>query len=101
MIQHSSIKRFSQISLAEGISFLLLLLFAMPMKYIMGNPMFVKYIGWIHGLLFVLYVVQLIYLKVEYKWKWRRGIVYFVAALLPLAPFWVHRQLKNEYLSKA
>jgi len=97
--EQKSVKRFSSISLAEGISFLILLLFAMPMKYIWQNPIFVKYVGWAHGLLFVLYVVQLAYLKFEYKWKWGRSIVYFIAALLPFAPFWVHRQLKKSYLS--
>ena len=30
----------------EGISFLLLLGVAMPIKYIWDNPVFVKYIGW-------------------------------------------------------
>ena len=43
----------------EGISFLLLLGVAMPIKYIWGNPVFVKYIGMGHGVLFVLFLVML------------------------------------------
>ena len=95
--EQESVRQFSILSLAEGISFLALLLFAMPMKYIWENPIFVKYIGWIHGSFFVLYVVQLAYIKFEYRWKWSRSMLYFIAALLPFAPFWVHRQLTKNY----
>ncbi len=97
--EQKSVKRYSMISLAEGISFLVLLFFAMPMKYIWEIPVFVKYVGWAHGLLFVLYVVQLAYLKFEYKWELGKSTVYFIAALLPFAPFWVHKQLKKDYFN--
>ena len=41
--------------LAEGISFLVLLLIAMPLKYWAGDPTAVLYTGWAHGFLFILY----------------------------------------------
>lgn len=91
------IKQFRMISLAEGISFLLLLLIAMPLKYIYQIPDAVKYLGWIHGILFMAYVFQLFYLTAQLKWRFQRLFFYFIAALLPLAPFFVEKNLRKEY----
>ncbi|RZM12434.1 MAG: DUF3817 domain-containing protein, partial [Pedobacter sp.] len=48
------LRRFMLIALVEGISYLLLLCIAMPLKYYADMPGFVKYLGWAHGVLFVL-----------------------------------------------
>ena len=53
----------------EGISFLLLLGVAMPIKYIWGNPVLVKYIGMGHGVLFVLFLVMLLVVCHRMKWS--------------------------------
>ncbi|MGN6531837.1 MAG: DUF3817 domain-containing protein, partial [Ginsengibacter sp.] len=50
-----SIRQLRWIGIAEGISFLLLLGVAMPLKYLYDFPVAVKVTGWIHGLLFILY----------------------------------------------
>jgi len=81
----------------EGISFLILLFIAMPFKYLLDEPILVKYVGWAHGLLFILYNFQLLYLKIEIKWSFKRAFVYFMASLIPFAPFWVDQKLKKEY----
>ena len=54
-----NIKTLRLVGLIEGISFLLLLFIAMPVKYMMDNPILVKYIGMGHGVLFVLFLVVL------------------------------------------
>ena len=41
----------------EGISFLLLLFVAMPMKYLADRPSMVRILGMAHGLLFVLFIL--------------------------------------------
>ena len=82
--------------IAEGISFLLLLLIAMPLKYIFDLPLTVKYTGWAHGLLFVLYVAQAYYVKEVYNWPLKKFIYAFVAAWLPIGTFVYDRQLKKE-----
>ena len=51
-----NIKTLRLVGLLEGISFLLLLFIAMPVKYMMDNPILVKYIGMGHGVLFVLFL---------------------------------------------
>jgi integral membrane protein len=93
-MQTSSI--FSKVALAEGISYILLLFIAMPLKYLFDMPLAVKYTGWAHGLLFVLYIMFFIMSWMESKWKLVTAGMYLCSSLLPFAPFWVHKQLKKE-----
>jgi integral membrane protein len=53
------LKTFKILAIAEGISFLILLLIAMPLKYTFQITEPVKYVGWAHGVLFVLYCILL------------------------------------------
>lgn len=82
--------------IAEGISFLVLLLVAMPLKYAFDLPLAVKYVGWAHGLLFVVYVALAFYAVVIYKWPFKKFLLAFVAAWLPLGTFFYDKQLKKE-----
>jgi len=92
----SSIGRFRWIALLEGISFLVLLGIAMPVKYILGFPILVKYVGWAHGLLFVLYGIGLVQCAAEYSWGFNKIVIAFVASLVPFGTFWLDKQLKEE-----
>jgi integral membrane protein len=49
------LRRFRFIGIAEGVSFLVLLLIAMPLKYYFHYPLAVKIFGWMHGALFITY----------------------------------------------
>ena len=92
----SSLSIFRKVAVAEGISYLLLLFVAMPLKYWAGLPLYVKYTGWAHGLLFVLYGIFLIIAWQEQKWKFGKAVLIFLASLLPFMPFVVDRKLKDE-----
>ncbi len=87
MKEAAVIKRFRTIGTAEGISFLLLLGVAMPLKYMMDIPQAVTYIGWIHGILFVLYCYMVVEAGQTLKWKFGRIFLAFLASLLPFGPF--------------
>jgi integral membrane protein len=82
--------------IAEGVSFLVLLLIAMPLKYIWGWPLAVKYVGWAHGALFMGYVTLAYYAKETYNWPFIKFIKAFIAAWLPLGTFVFDRELKKE-----
>lgn len=71
----------------EGVSFLVLLLIAMPLKYLAGWPDAVRVVGMAHGVLFVLFVLAAIHAAVEYNWTWRRLVLVLVASVLPAGPF--------------
>ncbi|RYD79169.1 MAG: DUF3817 domain-containing protein [Sphingobacteriales bacterium] len=92
----SSLSIFRKVAVAEGISYLLLLFVAMPLKYFADMPLAVKYTGWAHGLLFVLYAVLLIMAWMEQKWSFGKAVLIFLASLLPFMPFVVDRKLKDE-----
>jgi len=91
----ATLKRFRWISLAEGVSFLALLLVAMPLKYMAGIDVAVKVVGWAHGLLFILYMGALINVTVEENWSLGRTILFFVGAFVPAGPFMLDSRLRG------
>lgn len=92
----TSIGRLRAIGIVEGISFLLLLGVAMPLKYFAGFPQAVTAAGWLHGLLFITFSVALAQAHQEAKWTiWRAGGV-LIAGLLPFGPFVIDRRLREE-----
>ncbi|MDQ8003555.1 MAG: DUF3817 domain-containing protein [Pedobacter sp.] len=92
----SSLNLFRKVALAEGISYILLLFIAMPLKYWADMPLAVKYVGWAHGLLFVLYIACLVMAWQERKWSFLKVVMLFIASLLPFVPFYVEKKLKEE-----
>ena len=90
-----NIQTLRMISILEGISFLLLLFFAMPMKYMMENPIFVKYIGMGHGLLFIVLLIALLIVCQKQKWSNQIFLLGFIAAILPFGPFVFDHKLKK------
>ncbi|WP_461790502.1 DUF3817 domain-containing protein [Pedobacter sp.] len=92
----SSLHLFRKVAMAEGISYIVLLLIAMPLKYLANFPLAVKYVGWAHGLLFVLYIACLIMAWQERKWSFWKVVALFVASLLPFVPFYIEKKLKHE-----
>lgn len=85
-----------RIALVEGVSFLLLLGIAMPLKYLANLPVAVKVAGWTHGLLFVTFCYALLQalLRVS-NWSFARSVVVFISALLPFGPFVLDRKLRQ------
>ncbi len=93
------INRFRVIAFLEGISYLLLLFVAMPVKYLMGEPALVKMVGMGHGILFIAFIILLMQSAFAYRWKIGFNLIAFVASLLPFATFWLEKKL--EYKAKA
>ncbi|MEJ7625542.1 MAG: DUF3817 domain-containing protein [Ferruginibacter sp.] len=93
---HKTLNRFRKIAIIEGISFLLLLFIAMPLKYFADYPLPVKYLGWVHGVLFVLYCFLLLLVWMKYKWSFGKVILAFIASLVPFGTFILDKQLKRE-----
>lgn len=94
---NATVKTFCRIAFYEGISYVLLLAVAMPLKYAFDMPLAVKIVGWAHGVLFMAYMLFLGLCWVRLRWSFSRVAGYFLASLLPLVPFWVDKRLRQEY----
>jgi integral membrane protein len=92
--------QFHIIGILEGISYLLLLGIAMPLKYLMDMPLAVKYTGWAHGLLFVLYLLWALRCYFALKWSFKTLFFAGIASILPFGPFWFHRRIDKLQVVK-
>lgn len=80
----------------EGVSYLLLLGVAMPMKYYFEMPMAVKIVGMTHGVLFVAYCVLLALCLKRFNWTVKFGAYLFIATLIPFGTFVTDRKLRDK-----
>lgn len=92
-VRNNPIRFLRKIAAVEGISFLVLLGIAMPLKYALGYPQAVKLVGWLHGILFVILCASLAQTMIVARWPFTRGAIVFVAALLPFGPFILDRRM--------
>ncbi|MFT6241978.1 MAG: integral membrane protein [Akkermansiaceae bacterium] len=83
-------------SLLDGLSFIILLYFAIYEKRILGDETAVRIPGMIHGIIFTIFLVLLFLTMVKRKWPLKRAALVFVCSLIPLAPFFLEQSLKKE-----
>lgn len=88
--------RLRVIAFVEGLSYLLLLGIAMPLKYFAGYLEAVKTVGWAHGVLFVLYLIAAAEVTVARRWRFTTILGVFVAALIPFGTFVLEARLRRE-----
>jgi integral membrane protein len=95
-MQKSSIGLLRKVGFLEGVSLLILLFIAMPLKYIWGEPGAVKIVGWIHGALFVFFMLLVLRVYDQHNWPFKKVILAFIAAFLPFGTFVFDKRLKAE-----
>lgn len=88
--------RLRSIGFLEGTSFLLLLLIAMPLKYLAGQPQAVSVVGTAHGALWVVYLVVLLIAWRHYGWSFGKLFMGGVASVLPFGPFVFDRKVLSS-----
>lgn len=94
MTSKTPIQWLRTIGFYEGISFVLLMFIAMPLKYLANQPLAVSVVGMAHGVLFIGYCAALVWAR----WNglaWKEMVIAFVAALLPFGPFVIDGRLKR------
>lgn len=88
---------FRIISFLEGISYLLLLFIALPLKYFNGQEYLVKILGMPHGILFILYIFISIILKNKMNWSIRQTIEIMIGSIIPFGTFYIdYKYLKSS-----
>ena len=93
---NKSVDIFRRVAFAEGISYLVLLFIAMPLKYGLDMPLAVKYVGWAHGVLFVAYIAFGGLAALKAKWSIQFSAVAFIASLVPFGTFWLDKKLAKD-----
>ena len=82
-------KIFRLVALLEGVSYILLLFIAVPIKYWGGDEQWVKLLGMPHGILFVSYVIFAILIKENENWGMKDLGIVLLASILPFGTFYV------------
>lgn len=83
-------------SLLDGLSFVILLYFAIYEKRILGDETAVRIPGMIHGIIFTIFLILLYFTMEKRKWPLKRAALIFVCSLIPFAPFFLEASLKRE-----
>ncbi len=85
-------KIFRIVSFLEGVSYLLLLFIATPVKYFGGDESYVKMLGMPHGILFMVYIILAFMLKSEEKWDAKTFRTILLASIIPFGTFYIDRK---------
>ena len=94
------IKLFRLTALLEGISYILLLFIAVPIKYFLDDPTYVKLLGMPHGILFIAYIFFSIAGKFKYKWGFKDFFIISSASLVPFGTFYVDRTYIKPFIKQ-
>jgi integral membrane protein len=99
-MQNTAITRFRKMGLLEGGSLLVLVFIAMPLKYWAGFPEAVWFVGSLHGFLFVLYVLMIIYTTFKVRWSFLWTVSALAAAFIPFGNMVLDRFLQRTFTAK-
>lgn len=97
----SRLGRFRLIGLLEGGSLVLLLFIAMPLKYWAGLPEVVSVVGMLHGGLFTVYCLAILYTTFAVRWPLYYSVIAFIVAFIPFGNFVLDSRLKKLEIAKA
>lgn len=90
----TAIGRLRWIGNVEGISYLLLLFIAMPLKYWADFPQAVSVVGALHGLLFTLFLVALLHAAIVKRFSLLLVLGAFISAFIPFGTFVLDKKLQ-------
>jgi integral membrane protein len=93
---HVMERRFHRLGRIEGVSLLALVLVAMPLKYLAGQPLAVTVVGSVHGLLWVVYMLMLAQVWGRRTWPFSTVVLAGVASVLPFGPWWFERRVSGS-----
>ncbi|WP_192821784.1 DUF3817 domain-containing protein [Rufibacter sp. LB8] len=93
---NTSLGRFRLVAIIEGISYLVLLLIAVPLKWIFGMPEAVRVVGMAHGVLFVLFGFLLLQVWLEYRWSFKKAAEAFFWSLIPFGTFYFDKKIAHD-----
>lgn len=93
----TNIGRLRILGFLEGISLLILVFIAVPLKYILEQPAGTKIMGPIHGALFLLFIFNALSVGVEQKWSFKNTTwKVLLACIIPFGTFYVDSKILSK-----
>lgn len=93
---HSPIGRFRLMGFLEGLSLLVLLFIAMPLKYLAGFPEVVTFVGSLHGLFFIMYLATIAYVTFKIRWSFLWVTSAIAVAFIPFGNLVLDAKLRKS-----
>jgi integral membrane protein len=91
----SSMGRLRVVAFVEGVSYLVLVGIAMPLKYLGGIPEPVRAVGMAHGVLFITFCFALLAVLLQARLTFWRSVLTFLSSLVPFGTFVIDRYLRR------
>ena len=98
---NSALTRYRIIAYVVGVGLLVLVLIAVPLKYIGGDDTLVAIVGPIHGFLFIVYLLCALDLAVRCRWPLVKAVVIMAAGTIPFMSFICERRVTREVRARA
>jgi integral membrane protein len=92
-----ALRRYRIMAWIVGVGLLVLVLVAMPLKYIGHNETPVAIVGPIHGFLFMAYLVVTFDLARRAKWSFVRMALVMLAGTIPFFSFWAEHKVTHSW----
>jgi integral membrane protein len=92
----SAIGRFRLMGFIEGLSLLILLFIAMPLKYFAGLPEVVTVVGSFHGVFFIMYLVTIVYVTFKIRWSFIWVTSAIAVAFIPFGNLFLDAKLRKS-----
>lgn len=98
---HSNIGRLRLLALLEGLSLVILVFIAVPLKYVFLNAVLVRWVGQIHGILFVLFLLNTFKIALEENWKFSHTTWKIIlACFIPFGTFYIDKKILRKLHEK-
>lgn len=92
--------RYRVMAYVVGVWLLVLVLVAMPLKYLADQPRLVEIVGPVHGFLYMIYLVTAVDLAFRAKWPAVRAVLIMLAGTVPFVSFYAERRVTRELVAE-
>lgn len=94
-----ALSRYRVLAWVVGVVLLVLVLVAMPLKYLTDEPGLVEGIAPVHGVLYMVYLLTAVDLARRARWPLRRTVLVLLAGTVPFFSFVTERRVTHEVLA--
>jgi len=89
----SALTRYRVMAYIVGTMLLVLVLVAMPLKYVGDDESLIGIVGPLHGFLYAVYLLATLSLGTKSLWTFRRTVGVMLAGTVPFLSFYVERRV--------